>query len=121
MVATEIRSLVKPEHQWLVDETFRFDMLTLPRVGLLDPAAIDEHEQVRTYRSTERFDVDVPELIAILQADGEPNPGRRTPTVFEFAWRLGLEGYIDNHEEALLHMATIERSYPAARHDTLPG
>jgi radical SAM C-methyltransferase len=112
---TEIRSLVKPAHQWLVDEAFRFDMLTLPRVGHLDPAAIDEHEQVRTYRSIEQFDLDVPALIAILQADGEPDPGRRTPTVFEFAWRLGLEGYIDNHEEALLHMATIERSYPVPR------
>jgi radical SAM C-methyltransferase len=108
---TEIRSLVKPEYQWLVDEAFRFDMITLPRVGHLDPGAIDEHERIRTYRSAERFDLDVPALIAALRTGDQPDLARRTPTVFEFAWRLGLEGYIDNHEEALLHMATIERSY----------
>jgi radical SAM superfamily enzyme YgiQ (UPF0313 family) len=109
---TEIRPLVKPAGQWLVDEVFRFDMLTLPRVGHLDQAAVDDREPVRRYRSTERFEVDVPAFIATLRAGGEPDPGRRTPTAFEFAWRLGLEGYIDNHEEALLHMATVERSYP---------
>ncbi len=118
---TEIRPVVKPAHQWLVDEAFRFDLLTLPRVGHLDPAAIDEHEQVRTYRSAEEFDLDLPALIATLRAGGEPDPGRRTPTVFEFAWRLGLEGYIDNHEEALLHMATIERSYAVDRRGGRPG
>lgn len=110
---TEIRPLVKPSCQWLADEAFRFDMLTLPQVADLDPAAIDEHEQGRTYRSAERFEIDVPALVETLRAGGEPDPSCRRPTVFEFAWRLGLEGYIDNHEEALLHMATIERSYAA--------
>jgi hypothetical protein len=109
----EIRSLVKPSHQWLVDEAFRFDMLTLPRVGHADEAAADDRGHVRAYRSTERFEADVPAFVAALRAGGEYDSGRRTPTAFEFAWRLGLEGYIDNHEEALLHMATIERSYPA--------
>lgn len=110
---TEIRSLVKPEFQWLVDEAFRFDMVTLPRVGYHDTGAVDEHEHIRTYRSAERFDIDVPALVATLRAGNDPDPRQRTPTMFEFAWRLGLEGYIDNHEEALLHMATIERSYAA--------
>lgn len=109
----EIRPLVKPECRWLVDEVFRFDMLTLPQVKGLDLDAIEEHQGIRTYRSTERFDLDIPALIATLRAGDEPDPGERTPTVFEFAWRLGLEGYIDNHEEALLHMATIDRCYPA--------
>jgi radical SAM superfamily enzyme YgiQ (UPF0313 family) len=108
---TEIRSLVKPSHQGLVDEVFRFDMVTLPWVAHTDQAAVEEHEGVRTYRSVERFEFDVPAFIATLRAGSEPDPPQRTPTAFEFAWRLGLEGYIDNHEEALLHMATIERSY----------
>ena len=37
-----------------------------------------------------------------------------TPVAFELSWRLGLESYIDNHEEALLHTGRVERSHQAA-------
>jgi radical SAM C-methyltransferase len=118
----EIRPLVKEEFQALMDEVFRFDLLTLPKVGSeeLDPAAIEDHGHIRTYRRLEVFDVDVAAIVAALGAGEEPRAGHQVPTVFEFSWRLGLESYIDNHEEALLHMAVIERSYPADGADAAP-
>ena len=33
------------------------------------------------------------------------------PTVFNLSWRLGLEAYIDNHEEAILHMGVVIGSH----------
>jgi radical SAM C-methyltransferase len=117
----EIRPLVKEEFQPLMDEVFRFELATLPQVGSeLDPAAIQEHSNIQTYRRLEVFDVDVPAIVAVLGAGEEPRPEHQVPTVFEFSWRLGLESYIDNHEEALLHMAVIERSYPADRASRAP-
>lgn len=110
----EIRPLVKEEFQGLMDEVFRFDLTTLPQVRPeLDPTAVEERGNVRTYRKREVFDVDVAAIVAALGAGEEPGPEHHLPTVYELSWRLGLESYVDNHEEALLHMAVIERSYPA--------
>ena len=108
----EIRPLVKPAFRDVADETFRFDMLTLPKVGLVDPASVEEKDGIRIHRSCAQFDVDVPAFVATLLDGVEPDPGSHVPTRFQFAWRLGLEAYIDNHEEALLHMAVVERSEP---------
>jgi radical SAM C-methyltransferase len=111
----EIRPLIKAEFQALLDEVFRFDLVTLPQTGPeLDPATIEERDNVRVHRRLEVFAVDVATIVAMLCAGEEPQLDRQVPTVFEFSWRLGLESYIDNHEEALLHMAVIERSYPAS-------
>lgn len=104
----EIRPLVKPAFRVHLDETFRFDMLTLPKVGPIDPAAIDEESGIRIYRSSEQFTVDVLAFIGALRDGADPHPDIRVPTRFHFAWRLGLENYIDNHEEALLHVAVVE-------------
>lgn len=106
----EILPLVKPVFRHLADETFRFDMLTLPKVGPVDAAFVEEKDGTRIYRSSAQFDIDVPALVAALRDGFEPDPDTRVPTRFQFAWRLGLETYVDNHEEALLHMAVVERS-----------
>jgi radical SAM superfamily enzyme YgiQ (UPF0313 family) len=110
----EIRPLIKAEFQALLDEVFRFDLMTLPQTGPgLDPAMIEERDNVRFYRRLEVFAVDVAAIVTMLGAGEEPQIGQQVPTVFEFSWRLGLESYIDNHEVALQHMAVIERSYSA--------
>jgi radical SAM C-methyltransferase len=109
----EIRPLIKEEFRGLLDEVFRFDIVTLPQIESgLDPVAIEEHDNVRVYRRLEVFAVDVVTIVATLGTGEEPQIYRQVPTVFELSWRLGLESYIDNHEEALRHMAVIERSYP---------
>jgi radical SAM C-methyltransferase len=110
----EIRPLVPAKFRALLDEVFRFDLVTLPQIeSELDPAAIEEHDNVRVYRRPEIFAVDVAAIVAALAAGEEPPTGRQVPTVFEFSWRLGLESHIDNHEGVLVHMAAVERSYPA--------
>lgn len=114
----EIRPLVKSEYRWLVDEAFRFDMVTLPIIeGSVDPDAVEEHDFVRTYRRSERFDADIPAVNARLRAEPDADIYGLSPTMFDFRWRLGLEAYIDNHEEAMLHMAVVEhvRELPSLR------
>ncbi|WP_433493639.1 KedN5 family methylcobalamin-dependent radical SAM C-methyltransferase [Micromonospora sp. CA-248089] len=109
----EIRPVVKPEYQDLVDEVFRFDLFTLPIIdGQVDPALVEQTGLTRTYRRSAHFSVDVPAVVAALREGREVELTDQMPTTFDFAWRLGLEAYIDNHEEALLHMATIERVHP---------
>lgn len=111
---TEIRPLVGAEFRVLLDEVFRFDLVTLPQAeSELDPAVIEEHDNDRVYRRLEVFAVDVVAIVTMLGAGEEPQIDQMLPTVFEFSWRLGLESYIDNHEAALQHMAVIERSYTA--------
>ncbi len=96
--AEEIRPLVQHERRALVDEVFRFDMMTLPLIeSQIDPGFSPGGERVLVYRRSEPFDLDVPALVAALRA--EPPPA--SPTVFEFSWLLGLEAHIDSHEVSL--------------------
>jgi radical SAM C-methyltransferase len=111
-----IRPLVPFEDRWLVDEVFRFDMRTLP----IPESEVDTHEVttehgIATTRRNDIFDVDVPAVVAALRADRDLDPVSLSPTMFELSWRLGLESYIDNHEEALLHMGQVEHSYALHR------
>jgi radical SAM C-methyltransferase len=117
----EIRPLFKPEHQTFLDEVFRFDLATLPPIeSELDPTAVEERDNVRVYRRLEVFAFDIAAIVAALVAGQEPEIDQQKPTAFEFSWRLGLEEYIDNHEEALLHMAVIEGSYPVSGFSEMP-
>jgi hypothetical protein len=112
--AAEIRPKIDPDYRALVDEVFRFDLMTLP---VLSGDGIDlttdevDDGGVRWRRATELFAVDVPRLVADLREAESVRPDHSMPTIFELRWRVGLEAYIDNHEEALLHMGVVERSY----------
>lgn len=109
----EIRPLVPTDQQWLVDEVFRFDLLTLPVIdGTVDAEHVDEQDSSRRiYRRSELFAFDVPAYVTDVREGLPVNIEALTPTMFDLSWKLGLEGYIDNHEEALLHMGSVERSY----------
>jgi radical SAM superfamily enzyme YgiQ (UPF0313 family) len=107
----EIRPMVPEEHRRLVDEAFRFDLVTLPITeSQVDQATVDVDGQVRTCRRVEVFDADIPAVVAALRDGREVGPELCSPTLFDLRWRLGLEAYIDNHEEALLHVGVVERS-----------
>lgn len=119
--AEEIRPLIRPEYRELVDEVFRFDLFTLPIVEAAPEAAEAKDENgTMTYRRSAIFRADVPAIVARLSAGQEIDPGELTLTTFDLAWRLGLEDYIDNHEEALLHMGRVERSY-ATEQGSMPS
>jgi radical SAM superfamily enzyme YgiQ (UPF0313 family) len=109
----EIQPKVQPEFRSVVDEAFRFDLITLPMISSDDTVPeIEERDGLRLYRRSELFEHDVPAVVAALRK-GNDSAARQhnLPTMFHLKWRLGLEAYIDNHEEALLHMATIEQTY----------
>ncbi len=114
----EILPQVQAEYQWLADEVFRFDLVTLPIVGssLGVSGDLSEEDGVRTYRRREVFDVDVPAVVAALRAGQQADAKDMSPTVFELSWRLGVEVYVDNHEVAFMHLGKVESSYrlPAA-------
>ncbi|MDQ1744500.1 MAG: radical C-methyltransferase [Pseudonocardiales bacterium] len=109
--AEEIQPLVPPEHRAVVDEVFRFDVMTLPVISSeVAPEEVQDENGMLVYRRSEPFDLDVPALVAALRADPPVEPPAPSPTLFDFSWRLGLEAYIDNHEEALQYMGRVERS-----------
>jgi len=110
--AAEIRPKIDPSRLALLDEVFRFDLMTLPVLEAdVDPATIEVQDGgLRWHRTTELFAVDVPRLVADLRDDKPVELDHETPTIFDLRWRVGLEAYIDNHEEALLHMGVVERS-----------
>jgi radical SAM superfamily enzyme YgiQ (UPF0313 family) len=119
--ADEIRPAVDSEYLWLIEEIFRFDLLTLPAIdGQVDPGSVEVTDSLRTYRRSEPFAVDVPAVVATLRKGEEVDLEAQSPTMFDLAWRLGLEAYVDNHEEALLHMAFVENSY-ALQPAEVPG
>jgi hypothetical protein len=109
--ADEIRPRVPDEHRRLVDEVFRFELLTLPIIDAQPGGQIEQRDGIRICRRDEVFAVDVPAVVAALREGWEIPPGSQSHTIFELSWRLGLETYIDNHEEALLHMASVERTH----------
>lgn len=108
----EIRPRADVEHRAMLDEIFRFDLVTLPMLAYdADEADVERDAGgVLHVQRTELFEFDVPGVVERLRA-GEPiNADSCVRTLFDLDWRIGLEGYIDNHEEALLHMAKILRS-----------
>jgi hypothetical protein len=109
--AEEIRPLVRPEHLALLDEVFRFDMMTLPLIASqVDADELSEEDGALVHRRSEPFDLDVPALVAALRAEAPVPLPEPTPTMFELSWRLGLEDYVDSHEVSLQYMGRIERS-----------
>lgn len=108
--AEEIRPLAGPGFRALLDEVFRFDLFTLPLISsLVDPDELGEEDGTPVLRRSEPFDLDVPALVVALRADPAVEPPPPSPTLFGLSWRLGLENYIDNHEEALQYMGRVER------------
>lgn len=106
----EIRPRVAPEDRDLLDEVFHFDLLTLPVIAAgLGPDDVEDEDGVPVHRGTRRFSVDVPALTAALRAGGDVEDAHRVPTTFDIVWRLGLEAYVDNHEEALHFMGKVDR------------
>jgi radical SAM C-methyltransferase len=110
-----IRPRVAEEHRWLADEVFRFDLMTLPITeGNAGQAEVEEVDRVRTCRRSELFAVDVPAVVRALRLGEQPSGQAIEPTMFDLSWRLGLEAYIDNHEEAILHMGVVKDSHPVS-------
>ncbi len=109
--AEEIRPQVPAAHQALLDEIFRFDMTTLPMIaGQVAADELTEEDGALVHRRSEPFDLDVPELVAALRAGESGELPAPVPCLVELSWRLGLEAYVDNHEEALLFMGQIVRT-----------
>lgn len=109
--AEEIRPLVQPEHLALLEEVFRFDMMTLPLIASeVEPGSAQDEDGVLVHRRSEPFDLDVPAVALALRADPPVELPVPVPTMFELSWRLGLEDYIDSHEVSLQYMGRIERS-----------
>ena len=68
--AEEIRPRVRPEHGALVEEVFRFDMMTLPLIeSQVDPSDVYDQDGTPVYRRSEPFDLGVPALVAALRAE----------------------------------------------------
>ncbi|AYJ51439.1 radical SAM protein [Rhodococcus sp. P1Y] len=107
---TKITPLAKAEKQWILNEVFRFDMLTLPilndeRASLPNPPAPEDE----SYRRDEKLKVDVPNVVRALRNNDEVRTEYLRPAAYSLRWRLGIEKYVDNHEEALLHVAQLEK------------
>lgn len=109
--AEEIRPQAPAEHRALLEEIFRFDMTTLPLIASeVDPADLTDEGGTLFHRRSEPFHLDVPALVAALRADPSGELPAAVPTMFSLSWRLGLEAYVDNHEESLQFMGQIVRS-----------
>lgn len=70
-------------------EVFRFD-LTLPVIESdIVAGDVAEEGQVRIYRRSKDFTVDVPALVSALRDGMEVDLENQSRTRFEFVWRLG--------------------------------
>lgn len=109
--AEAVRPLVPETVRPILDEVIRFELLTLP-VTESDTAkqmAEGGGGVAETVRRTETFEFDVPALVDLLRQDGDIDTFSFAPATFTITWRLGLEEYVYNHEEALHFLGVAER------------
>lgn len=109
-----IRPLLPPTHLGLLDEVFRYDILTQPIYcpdGIINEPDLDLrtlHGRPHYVRRGVRLDYDVPAIIAALRAerDVDADPAERTVDLYYLA---GAESAVTstNHEIVMHHMGQI--------------
>jgi radical SAM superfamily enzyme YgiQ (UPF0313 family) len=117
----EIRSRLAPEVRPVLDEVFRFDMLTLPAY-LSDgekPSEIYAHPYLPVteiggeefyVREGVHFSCDIPMLIQALKR-GEPYDPALHDLNTALFYKVGVDGFVGstNHEEIIYYMGRLER------------
>nr|BAU09320.1 B12 dependent radical SAM methyltransferase [Streptomyces roseoverticillatus] len=117
-----LRPQVPEEAAPVLDEVFRYDLLTMPVYRPQNGPAKDEELPVEVVRGQSyyvRRDVelayDVPALIRTIRADGEPDLSP-SPRTLDLYYRTGSESAVTstNHEIVVHFMGTPRDEMPAA-------
>jgi radical SAM C-methyltransferase len=109
-----VRPALPPDVAPVVDEVFRFDLLTqpvyrLPGTALEDGLTVERLDGERYYRRTGvRLSYDIPAIIAALRAGAAPDL-RPRPVHVDLRYRAGVETFTatTNSEEIVHYMGTV--------------